>query len=197
MRINVTQRLRPDGRRIQSTIDIPDEYAEQYKLIQDCGCWLATEELQTGDGAHYITCDDGDFAIEHTPADGSVSTKTALLKLLKAFDKNMFETWKTFFHKDEDPLSDLTDEEAEAVTVNLPEDHIRLGPTGKFPDGKMFPEDQGELTLAIGLDEEKKLVVMLFGTSLTHLGMQPEQAIVIADSLINQAHELMGGDNET
>jgi len=192
MQIEVTQHCRPDGRRKQLLMDIPDEYLAQICLIQSCGCWLATEELRTGGGAHYITCDDGDFAIENTPADGSVSIKTALLKMIKAFDKNVFETWKSFFHEDAKPTG-LTDEEAKAVTVELPDNIIRLGPTGKFPDGKMYSDDQGELTFAIGIDEEKKLIIIKFGTSVTHLGMTAEQAFALADNLMSKAQELTGG----
>ncbi len=192
MIVEVIQYMRPNGRRCARRVEIPDEYQVQYDLILACGCELTRENLCTGKVVQYISNDTGDFDIR-TTADEPEAVISALLEMLKAFDKDKLE--EPFA---EEEKVGLTDEEAEAATAELPIEVLQqIGPTGEFPDGKMYPEDQGELTLAIGLDEEKKLVVMLFGTSLTHLGMQPEQAIAIADNLINQAHELMGGDNET
>lgn len=64
------------------------------------------------------------------------------------------------------------------------------GPTGRFPDGKIGPHDQGEIAVGIGIDVVNKIVVMEFGVLTKFIGMSPEQAIEIADDLINKANML-------
>jgi len=57
----------------------------------------------------------------------------------------------------------------------------KLGSTGDFPRGKMRPDDRGGLKLAI-LEKEGK-VVLAFGTEVSWIGFDPEQAESIADGL--------------
>ena len=64
----------------------------------------------------------------------------------------------------------------------------QLGPTGRFPDGKCCPHDKGEIAIGIGIDPEHKLIVIDFGVPTRVIGMSPEQAIEIADDLINKAN---------
>jgi hypothetical protein len=49
-----------------------------------------------------------------------------------------------------------------------------LGATGRFPDGKLTVNDEGELALQIGA--LKGRVVMEFGKPIASLGLTPEQA---------------------
>lgn len=65
-----------------------------------------------------------------------------------------------------------------------------VGATGEFPDGKANEDDEGELRLAIGIDKEKKLVVMDFGKSVRWLGMTPSDARGIAAELNVHANQI-------
>lgn len=65
------------------------------------------------------------------------------------------------------------------------------GPTGNFPDGKIWPGDKGELAIGIGVDPVHKIIVLEFGILTKMIGMSPEQAIEIADDLIGKANELI------
>ena len=60
-----------------------------------------------------------------------------------------------------------------------------LGATGKFPLGKIVPEDEGELALAVGHAEGK--VVMDFGKPTAWIGFTAEQADELAATLRTHA----------
>ena len=61
-----------------------------------------------------------------------------------------------------------------------------LGATGHFPDSKLNPDDEGELKLAIGNNEEK--VIMEFGEKpIRWIAFNPNEAVQIAEILINHA----------
>lgn len=65
-----------------------------------------------------------------------------------------------------------------------------LGPTGKFPRGKLTENDEGELRIAVG--SRNGAVVMDFGKPTSWIGFTPEQADQIADSLREHARSLRG-----
>lgn len=60
-----------------------------------------------------------------------------------------------------------------------------LGATGKFPEGKLTPADEGEIKLAIGHKGGK--VVIDFGTQVVWIGFTPNQAEEIAQTLLKHA----------
>ena len=64
----------------------------------------------------------------------------------------------------------------------------QIGKTGEFPEGKMTPHDEGAIQFAIGSKDGK--VIVEFATPVAWLGMQPEQAINLAESLIEKAARL-------
>lgn len=64
---------------------------------------------------------------------------------------------------------------------------LSLGATRRFPDGKMHWSDEGELRLAIFAHEGK--VVINFGSPVSWIGFDAEQAEAIAASLIARAEE--------
>ena len=63
-----------------------------------------------------------------------------------------------------------------------------LGPTGKFPQGKIHPRDEGELRFAVGIKDG--VVVMNFGKSVTWIGMDPDLAITLGEQLIRHGKSL-------
>jgi hypothetical protein len=62
---------------------------------------------------------------------------------------------------------------------------LNLGPTGRFPEGKLNDSDEGEIRVAIGYQEGK--VIMDFGKPIAWIGFTPEQAREIAATLIGYA----------
>jgi len=62
----------------------------------------------------------------------------------------------------------------------------KVGPTGKFPDGKLTTHDEGELTLSIGLMH--KTIVMDFGVPVAWIGFTAE-AVAIAEKLVSAAEQ--------
>lgn len=80
----------------------------------------------------------------------------------------------------------MSEEVLAAIREQIPE--AKLGPTGRFPDGKLTPQDEGELELAVGTLKGK--VIMAFGTPIATLGMSPDQARGIARSLMKRATQI-------
>jgi hypothetical protein len=60
-----------------------------------------------------------------------------------------------------------------------------LGPTNEYPQGQIGPDDDGDLTLAIGTSEG--LVRIELGTSVAWLAMPPDDARAMAASLLHMA----------
>lgn len=62
---------------------------------------------------------------------------------------------------------------------------FRLGASGRFPAGKLNHDDEGELTLAIGLKGDT--VVIDFGKSVHWIGLNRRQAVAFAESIMEKA----------
>jgi len=63
----------------------------------------------------------------------------------------------------------------------------RLGPTGRFPEGRLTKHDEGEIAFALGRKEGK--VIIDFGSPVHWLGMNPNQAIDLGNALIRHARK--------
>ncbi len=68
---------------------------------------------------------------------------------------------------------------------------MKLGPTNKFPQGKVSNTDCGELRLAIGADLKQQIVVVDFGAPTSWIGMPRKQAIAFAEKIKNSAEKLL------
>lgn len=58
---------------------------------------------------------------------------------------------------------------------------------GEFPDGRLNEHDQGAVAVAIGHQNER--VTLQFPRNLNWIGFTPEQAIDIAQSLVEHARQ--------
>ncbi len=56
---------------------------------------------------------------------------------------------------------------------------------GEFPEGRLNPTDEG--AVAVGVGHQNGKVVMQFPKSLNWIGFTPEQAIEIAETLVEHA----------
>ncbi len=61
----------------------------------------------------------------------------------------------------------------------------RIGKTGRFPQGKLREDDQGEVMFAVGSERGK--VVIQFAEPTKWVGMDPQQAMNLASALIKHA----------
>lgn len=68
-----------------------------------------------------------------------------------------------------------------------PDEILDLGPTGKFPKGKLNADDEGELRFAIAADKERQKVLLDFGKSVKWIAMDPSLARDLAKQLIDKA----------
>lgn len=65
----------------------------------------------------------------------------------------------------------------------------KLGATGRYPDGKLNEDDEGELALKIGVKDGN--VVLDFGKPVAWFAMPPDLAVDLAERLIARATKIM------
>lgn len=68
---------------------------------------------------------------------------------------------------------------------------IKLGPTGKFPEGKLTPDDKGELQFAIYRSQGK--VIVNFGKEVEWFGLNAGQAIELGKVLMKHGKKILKG----
>lgn len=66
-----------------------------------------------------------------------------------------------------------------------------IGPTGKFPLGKLKASDEGEL--AVGMVRNGKIIELHFGTPVTWVALDTKTARMVAEKLIENADKIDGG----
>lgn len=66
-----------------------------------------------------------------------------------------------------------------------------FGATGKFPDGKLVPHDEGEIRF--GVTHKGGKVIIDFGEPVHWIGMTPDQAKLLAASLITRSGKATEG----
>jgi len=82
-------------------------------------------------------------------------------------------------------------EDAEAALAaadgTAPEPPDRLGASGKFPYGQIDYTDEGQITIAVAYDRIDGLVRLTFGKPVAWLGLSPQEAIAIGESIVRHA----------
>lgn len=63
---------------------------------------------------------------------------------------------------------------------------VDFGPTGKFPRGKLGPDDDGELQFGVAHDS-RGTVIINFGKPVEWVGMPATTAITMARALLKHA----------
>jgi len=64
-----------------------------------------------------------------------------------------------------------------------------LGPTGKFPGGRLAESDEGEILFAVGVVEKGKVIIN-FGKPIVWIGMSAKQARRLAKILRRRADQI-------
>lgn len=65
---------------------------------------------------------------------------------------------------------------------------MKIGATKKFPDGKINANDEGELRIAITI--ENGVIMVYFGKSISWLGFDTETARKFGETLIKRSEEI-------
>lgn len=93
-------------------------------------------------------------------------------------------------HSSDDPMKNPA---MESLRKLMQEDKVRellgssaaFGPTGRYPEGKIAPNDEGEIRFGVARDGDKVLVD--FGTPVHSIGMTRDQARDFGVLLIRRA----------
>lgn len=71
--------------------------------------------------------------------------------------------------------------------------HLKLGATGRFPEGKVDETDEGELRLALTADVRQGVVRLAFGKPVAWFALPADRARALARFLIAKADEVDRG----
>jgi hypothetical protein len=69
---------------------------------------------------------------------------------------------------------------------------VKLGATGKYPEGRYGEHDEGEIKFAVAADAKNQKVLIDFGKPVHSLGLTPEQAVELAELLHAKAWAARG-----
>jgi len=64
----------------------------------------------------------------------------------------------------------------------------KLGATGKFPQGKLNEDDEGELQIGVAKDAEGKIIIN-FGKPVAWIGLDAQSALGFAKTIIKKLVE--------
>lgn len=70
------------------------------------------------------------------------------------------------------------------------------GATGKFPEGRLNPHDEGELKIAVGHDKAKGKVIIQFGKEISWIAMNATQAINLGRGIVKHGKKLLKGKRD-
>lgn len=82
--------------------------------------------------------------------------------------------------------SQMSPEEFKKLFVKKGEDVA--GATGKFPDGKMDPLDEGEIQMRMTTIDKR--IVIDFGKPITSIGFTRDEAIGLGQAILDRAFKL-------
>lgn len=83
--------VRPNGRRVHHTVEVPKALEDQVLALRERGCWLAGEVLTTGQVSLTIEHKEGDFDGILCPNGPEVQEATETL--IGRFDAERFDRW--------------------------------------------------------------------------------------------------------
>jgi len=64
----------------------------------------------------------------------------------------------------------------------------KIGPTGKFPEGKFNEHDEGEIAIAVY--PKKGNIIIDFNSPVHWIGMPPEQAVQLAETILKHVKKM-------
>ncbi len=73
---------------------------------------------------------------------------------------------------------------------SLGNEKLGIGTQGVHLRGKITPDDKGLLAVAMTTNKEKGIIMIDFGTSISWIGLTPDDARTLAKALIERSDEL-------
>ena len=70
--------------------------------------------------------------------------------------------------------------------------HLPFGATGRFPDGQIGQQDEGEIQFGVAHDRKTKKIFINFGKPIQWMGCNSEQARYLAKTLWDHANKAEG-----
>ena len=68
-----------------------------------------------------------------------------------------------------------------------------LGPTGRYPEGKLTEQDDGEIQMGVTVRDGK--IIIAFGDPVSWIAFGPKEARELAGHLVERARMLEAGQN--
>jgi 4-hydroxyphenylpyruvate dioxygenase-like putative hemolysin len=93
-------------------------------------------------------------------------------------------------------LREQMDAKAEALgdkfnqQMEIEAQRMGLGATGRHPSGSIHVSDEGEIRLGVASDEKAGKVMLNFGKPVAWLAFNPEEAVQVAQALIQHARKV-------
>jgi hypothetical protein len=69
-----------------------------------------------------------------------------------------------------------------------------LGPTGRYPNGKLGTDDEGELNIGLAIAPNKRAVILHFGTAVSWIALDAKTARRLGEGLIDRSNKLVDAD---
>lgn len=69
-------------------------------------------------------------------------------------------------------------------------DQVMAGATGRFPQGMLNADDEGELIIAVGLDQGK--IIVHFGKEVAWFGLDADSAEAFANNILQKVATIRG-----
>jgi hypothetical protein len=85
-------------------------------------------------------------------------------------------------------MNELGDEFRQQMEIES--QRMGLGATGRSPSGQLHHSDEGEIRFGVASDEKTGKVMINFGKPVAWLAFEPEQAVQIAQALIQHARKM-------
>jgi len=71
----------------------------------------------------------------------------------------------------------------------IPSTLLKVGPQNDYPQGMYGKNDEGAIAFSVGADRKNEKVVVDYGSAVTSIAMDPQQAIHFAELLIKSARK--------
>ena len=122
---------------------------------------------------------------------GEVLTATELSRLVNASHRTVYRDIVTLRRAGHKIIG------AAGFGFMLTRKRTMIGPTGKFPEGKLDPTDEGEIAIGVAWDPQNNVVRIEFGKPVAWLALDPAAATQLGRLLIVKAEEADQFDGPT
>ncbi len=91
-------------------------------------------------------------------------------------------------HHSSDPMDEMGDKFRQQMEIEA--QRQGLGATSRYPSGQIHNSDEGEIRIGVASDDKAGKVMLNFGKPVAWLAFNPEEAIEVAQALIQHARKV-------